>query len=151
MRMKTALLVEDNPDDEELALRAFRQLKIADEIVVARNGVEALDYLFCSGKYAGRDVDAMPSVVLLDLKLPMVDGFEVLDRVRSSELTRFLPVVVFTSSGEEQDIVRSYSLGANIYIRKPVNFDKFMQAAEYLGRYWCTLNEVPPRGRNPLL
>ncbi|HSN39162.1 MAG TPA: response regulator [Burkholderiales bacterium] len=143
MLAKTALLVEDNPDDEELTLRAFRQLGIADEIVVARDGAEALDYLFGTGKYQGRDVSAVPSVVLLDLKLPMLDGFEVLSRIRSHEFTRFLPVVILSSSSEDQDIGRSYSLGANSYIRKPVNFDKFMQAAECLGRYWFTLNERP--------
>ncbi len=151
MHMKTALLVEDNPDDEELTLRAFRQLSITNDIIVARDGVEALDYLFGEGKYGGRDMSVMPSVVLLDLKLPMLDGFEVLSRIRSSEFTRFLPVVVLSSSSEEQDIVKSYSLGANSYIRKPVNFDKFMQAAEYLGLYWFTLNEGPPLGGKPSL
>jgi len=144
--MKTALLVEDNPDDEELTLRAFRQLSIANDIIVARDGVEALDYLFGEGKYEGRDTSVMPAVVLLDLKLPMLDGFEVLSRIRSSESTRFLPVVVLSSSSEEQDVFKSYSLGANSYIRKPVNFDKFIQAAEYLGLYWFTLNEGPPLG-----
>lgn len=146
MLMKTALLVEDNPDDEELTLRAFRQLSITNDIIVARDGVEALDYLFGEGKYEGRDTSVMPAVVLLDLKLPMLDGFEVLSRIRSSESTRFLPVVVLSSSSEEQDVFKSYSLGANSYIRKPVNFDKFMQAAEYLGLYWFTLNEGPPLG-----
>lgn len=146
MRMKTALLVEDNPDDEELTLRAFRQLSITNDIIVARDGVEALDYLFGEGKYEGRDTSVMPAVVLLDLKLPMLDGFEVLSRIRSSESTRFLPVVVLSSSSEEQDVFKSYSLGANSYIRKPVNFDKFIQAAEYLGLYWFTLNEGPPLG-----
>jgi len=144
--MKTALLVEDNPDDEELTLRAFRQLSITNDIIVARDGVEALDYLFGEGKYEGRDTSVMPAVVLLDLKLPMLDGFEVLSRIRSSESTRFLPVVVLSSSSEEQDVFKSYSLGANSYIRKPVNFDKFIQAAEYLGLYWFTLNEGPPLG-----
>ena len=146
MLMKTALLVEDNPDDEELTLRAFRQLSITNDIIVARDGVEALDYLFGEGKYEGRDTSVMPAVVLLDLKLPMLDGFEVLSRIRSSESTRFLPVVVLSSSSEEQDVFKSYSLGANSYIRKPVNFDKFIQAAEYLGLYWFTLNEGPPLG-----
>lgn len=151
MLMKTALLVEDNPDDEELTLRAFRQLSITNDIIVARDGVEALDYLFGEGKYQGRDTSVMPAVVLLDLKLPRLDGFEVLSRMRSCEFTRFLPVVVLSSSSEEQDIVRSYSLGANSYIRKPVNFDKFMQTAEYLGLYWFTLNEGPPPGGRPAL
>lgn len=146
MLMKTALLVEDNRDDEELTLRAFRQLSITNDIIVARDGVEALDYLFGEGKYEGRDTSVMPAVVLLDLKLPMLDGFEVLSRIRSSESTRFLPVVVLSSSSEEQDVFKSYSLGANSYIRKPVNFDKFIQAAEYLGLYWFTLNEGPPLG-----
>ncbi len=151
MLAKTALLVEDNPDDEALTLRAFKQLGIANEIVVARDGVEALDYLFGAGKYEGRDVSVVPSVVLLDLKLPMLDGFEVLSQIRSHASTRFLPVVILSSSGEDQDIDRGYSLGANSYIRKPVDFDKFMEAAECLGRYWFTLNERPlPVSKPPL-
>ena len=143
--MKTILLVEDNPDDEMLTLRAFRKRKIANDITVARDGVEALDYLFGTGAHQGRDTSVMPAVVLLDLKLPKMDGLEVLRRMRAAERTRLLPVVVLTSSKEDQDIVSSYSLGANSYIRKPVDFDKFMEAVDYLGLYWLLLNEVPPR------
>jgi two-component system response regulator len=143
--MKTILLVEDNPDDEMLTLRAFRKRKVANEIVVAHDGVEALDYLFGTGAHQGRDTSVMPSVVLLDLKLPKIDGLEVLKRMRADERTRLLPVVVLTSSREEQDIVTSYSLGANSYIRKPVDFDKFIEAVDYLGLYWLLLNEVPPQ------
>jgi two-component system, response regulator len=141
--MKTILLVEDNQDDEILTLRAFRKHNVANEIVVARDGVEAIDYLFASGSHQGRDSSALPSVVLLDLKLPRMDGMDVLRHIRSRELTKLLPVVVLTSSREEQDIVSSYNLGANSYIRKPVDFDKFIEAVGYLGLYWLLLNEVP--------
>jgi two-component system response regulator len=141
---KTILLVEDNPDDEALTLHAFDKCRIANEIVVAHDGAEALDYLFATGNYAGRDSSAVPAVVLLDLKLPKVDGLEVLRRLRQAEQTRLLPVVVLTSSNEQQDMVESYSLGANSYIRKPVDFDQFLEAAGHLGLYWLVLNQASP-------
>ena len=147
MEEKIILLVEDNPDDVELTLRAFKKCNIANEVVVARDGVEALDYLFGTGAYAGRDLSVMPAVVLLDLKLPRIDGMEVLRRLRADERTRFLPVVVLTSSNEDQDVVNSYQLGANSYIRKPVDFIQFIDAARQLGMYWLLLNEAPPKGR----
>lgn len=143
--MKPILLVEDNPDDEMLTLRAFRKNNITNDIVVARDGVEALDYLFATGTYAGLDESRMPQVILLDLKLPRIDGLEVLRQIRANEHTRLLPVVVLTSSKEEQDLVESYRLGANSYVRKPVNFDQFMEAARQLGMYWLLLNEAPTR------
>lgn len=142
------LLVEDNPDDVELTLRAFDRSKVANRIVVVRDGQEALDYLFATGTHAARDADAMPEVVLLDLKLPKVDGLEVLQRMRADALTRRLPVVVLTSSNEEQDKLRSYDLGANSFVRKPVDFAQFIEAARQLGLYWLVVNEPPPaRGR----
>jgi two-component system response regulator len=144
MRDKSILLVEDNPDDEALTIRAFKKNNIKNEVIVARDGVEALDYLFGTGPYAGRDVTALPQVVLLDLKLPKVDGLEVLRRVRADERTRILPVVILTSSKEEQDVASGYRLGANSYVRKPVNFDEFLEAARQLGLYWLLLNESPP-------
>jgi len=140
---KIILLVEDNPDDEELTLIAFRKSHIANEVVVARDGAEALDYLFGTGVHATRDMNIMPTVVLLDLKLPKVDGLEVLKRLRENDRTRRIPVVVLTSSKEQQDIVESYNLGANSYIRKPVDFIQFMEAAKQLGLYWLVLNELP--------
>jgi two-component system, response regulator len=144
MHEKSILLIEDNPDDEALTLRAFRKNNIANEIVVARDGAAALDYLFGGGAYAGRDLGVMPAIILLDLKLPKVDGLEVLRRLRADERTTLLPVVVLTSSKEEQDVVASYSLGANSYIRKPVDFDQFVNAVKQLGLYWLVLNELPP-------
>lgn len=138
------LLVEDNEDHEVLALRALRKHNLANEITVTRDGAEALDYLFGMGPYTGRDTRRMPQVVMLDLKLPKVDGLEVLRRIRADERTRLLPVVVLTSSDEERDIVESYSLGANSYIRKPVDFQQFMDATRQLGLYWLVLNEPPP-------
>ena len=147
MEEKIILLVEDNPDDVELTLRAFKKCNIANEVVVARDGVEALDYLFGTGAYAGRDLSVMPAVILLDLKLPRIDGLEVLRRLRADERTRCLPVVVLTSSNEDQDVVNSYQLGANSYIRKPVDFVQFIDAARQLGMYWLLLNEAPPKGR----
>lgn len=145
MNNRLILLVEDNPDDEELALRAFERGQVGNPIVVARDGVEALDYLFGTGPHAGRDSAAMPAMVLLDLKLPRLDGLEVLRRIRSDQRTRYLPVVVLTSSREEQDVVESYSLGANSYVRKPVDFGEFVDAVRHLGMYWLLLNEPPQR------
>ncbi|PWT72288.1 MAG: two-component system response regulator [Proteobacteria bacterium] len=142
---KLILLVEDNPDDEELALRAFRRGRVPGPVVVVRDGAEALDYLFRTGKHAGRGIDAAPAVVLLDLKLPKLDGLEVLRRIRGDVRTRCLPVVVLTSSREEQDIVESYNLGANSYVRKPVDFSEFVEAVRSLGVYWLMLNESPQR------
>jgi len=144
MDEKVILLVEDNPDDEALTLRALKKNNILNEVVVAHDGVEALDYLFGAGSHAGRDPGHLPQVVLLDLKLPKVDGLEVLRRVRADERTKLLPVVVLTSSKEEQDLVNSYSLHANSYVRKPVDFTQFMEAVRQLGLYWLVLNEAPP-------
>ncbi|MDY0055790.1 MAG: response regulator [Methyloversatilis sp.] len=135
------LLVEDNPDDEALTLRAFHKNRIANEVVVARDGVEALDYLFGTGQHAGRDLSVAPAVILLDLKLPRVDGLEVLRRVRADARTNLLPVVILTTSREQQDIYEAYQLGANSYIRKPVDFEKFIYAVGQLGLYWLVLNE----------
>jgi len=137
------LLVEDNPDDEALTLRALKQNKISNEVVVARDGAEALDFLFCTGAYVNRDRHVLPEVVLLDLKLPKIDGLEVLRRLRADERTRLLPVVILTSSGEEQDLVTGYRLGANSYIRKTVDFDQFVEAVRNLGLYWLVLNQTP--------
>lgn len=143
---RAILLVEDNPDDVELTLRAFRKNRIENEIVVARDGVEALDYLFGEGRWADRDVRIQPQLVLLDLRMPRLDGLEVLERIRADSRTRRLPVVVLTSSDEERDLVQSYDLGANSFIRKPVEFDKFLEAVRQLGLYWLVLNRVPREG-----
>ncbi|PKP30195.1 MAG: two-component system response regulator [Bacteroidetes bacterium HGW-Bacteroidetes-16] len=144
MGSKTILLVEDNPDDVDLTLRALKKNNIKNEIVVASDGVEALDYLFGTGKYSGRDLMMMPTIILLDLKLPKIDGLEVLRRLRANKLTKFLPVVILTSSREEQDIINSYSVGVNSYVRKPVDFNQFAEAVSQLGLYWLLLNELPP-------
>ncbi|HTE51650.1 MAG TPA: response regulator [Kofleriaceae bacterium] len=143
----TMLLVEDNPTDEKLTLRAFRTRSTAVNIVVVRDGVEALDYLFGTGAYAGRDTSSQPGLILLDVKLPRVDGLEVLVRIRADERTRAVPVVILTASLEEQDVVRSYLLGVNAYVRKPVDFAEFVKTAETIGHFWLTLNEAPPRPR----
>jgi two-component system response regulator len=139
------LLVEDNPDDEALTLRALRKANVRNEVVVARDGVEALDYLFATGPHAGRDTSVLPQVVLLDLKLPRLDGLEVLRRLRADARTKVLPVVILTSSNEEEDRVAGYELGANSYVRKPVDFGHFAEAVRQLGLYWLLLNQ-PPRG-----
>jgi two-component system response regulator len=144
---KIILLVEDNPDDVELNLRALKRNNIINDVVVAPDGAEALDYLFGEGKYRGRDLRVMPQVILLDLKLPKVEGLEVLKRLRSDERTKLLPVVILTSSREEQDMINGYRLGANSYIRKPVDFEKFCEAMRQLKLYWLVLNEVPPSWR----
>jgi len=142
--MKPILLVEDNADDEALTMRAFRRNNIRNEIIVAHDGAAALEYLFATGAHEGRDPLALPQVVLLDLKLPKVDGLEVLRRIRADQRTTFLPVVILTSSKEQQDIVNGYKFGCNSYVRKPVDFDQFMEAARQLGLYWLLLNEPAP-------
>ena len=144
MQNKIILLVEDNPDDIELTLMALKKNNIQNEVVVARDGVEALDYLLGTGPHAGRDLRVMPAVVLLDLKLPKIDGLEVLRRIRADERTRFVPVVVLTSSKEEQDLSASYQNGCNSYVRKPVSFAEFVEATRNLGLYWLLLNEIAP-------
>ena len=141
------LLVEDNPDDEKLTLRALQKNNISNEVVVARDGVEALDYLFGSGAYAGRNLSIMPQVVLLDLKLPKLDGLGVLRRLRADDRTKLLPIVILTSSNEETDRINGYGLGANSYVRKPVDFNQFSEAARQLGLYWLVLNQPPPSRR----
>ena len=146
---KVILLVEDNADDEVLTLRALKKNNIRNEVVIARDGSEALDYLFGTGVHADRDLKVMPQIILLDLKLPKVDGFEVLHRVRSNEATKLLPVVILTTSNEDQDRIRGYGLGANSFVRKPVEFDKFIEAVRQLGLYWLILNEAPPVPRRP--
>ena len=144
MREKVILLVEDNPDDELLTLRALKKNNVTGEVVVARDGAEALDYLFAAGEYAARDTSVMPQLILLDLKLPKIDGLEVLRRLRADGRTRLLPVVILTSSKEVQDLLDGYGSGANSYVRKPVNFEQFVAAVEQLKLYWLSLNEAPP-------
>lgn len=144
MSLSPILLVEDNSDDEELTMRALKKNKIHNEVVIARDGAEALDYLFATGAYAGRDLTLMPQLILLDLKLPKVDGLQVLQRLRADPRTRLLPVVILTSSKEQQDLIEGYSLGANSYVRKPVDFNDFIEAVRQLGLYWLILNELAP-------
>ena len=145
MKDRIILLVEDNPDDVELTLKALEKNNIVNKVDVVTDGAEALEYLFCTGKYAVRDTGTVPAVVLLDLRLPKMDGLEVLKRIRADERTNLLPVVILTSSKEEQDRISGYRLGANSYIQKPVDFDKFTEAVRQLGLYWLVLNEPPPR------
>lgn len=145
MAEMTILLVEDNPDDELLTLRALRQQNLANDIVVVRDGVEALEFLFAEGAYADRDATDTPSLVLLDLKLPKLDGLEVLRRIRADERTKLIPVTILTSSDEQKDLVESYNLGANSYVRKPVDFDQFTEAVRQLHLYWLLLNEPLPK------
>ena len=144
MNPKIILLVEDNPSDVALTQRALAKSRIANELVVAEDGCEALDYLFGTGVYANRTINDLPALILLDIKLPRVDGLEVLRRIRADERTRRLPIVILTTSREEQDVAQSYDLGANSYIRKPVDFTQFVQAVEHLGLYWLVMNEPPP-------
>ncbi|HPD57224.1 MAG TPA: response regulator [Smithellaceae bacterium] len=144
MDSKAILLIEDNPDDVALTLRAFKQNNILNEVIVTRDGEEALDYLFGAGKYKDRDTKNLPVVILLDLKLPKKDGLQVLREIRENKLSRLIPVVVLTSSKEESDLIQSYHLGANSYVRKPVDFNDFVAAAKVLGLYWLLWNEPPP-------
>jgi CheY-like chemotaxis protein len=141
---KALLLVEDNPDDEELTLLALEQGGITNEVIVAHDGVEALDYLFGTGIYAQRDTSIMPALILLDIQLPRINGLEVLHRLRSDDRTKLLPVVILTTSNEQQDLINSYTLGCNSYIRKPVDYDRFLIAMQQLGMYWLLINEPPP-------
>ena len=140
---ETILLVEDNPDDVELTMRAFRKNNIANDIIVVRDGAEALDYLFGSGAYADRDTSDVPRIILLDLKLPKLNGLQVLERLRADERTKLTPVIILTSSKEEQDLIRGYQSGANSYVRKPVDFNQFVEAVRHIGLYWLLINESP--------
>jgi two-component system response regulator len=142
---KLILLVEDNPDDEELTTRALRQAKVANELVVAHDGVEALDFLFGTGEHAGRDLSRMPALILLDLKLPKLNGLDVLQRLRADERTKLIPTVILTSSSQDEDMLKSYQHGANSYVRKPVEFGAFVTAVSQVGVYWMLLNQQPPR------
>jgi two-component system response regulator len=141
---RVLLLVEDNPTDEKLTIRAFKNSGITIEIVVVRDGAEALDYLFATGKYGERNASILPAVVMLDLKLPRIDGLEVLRRIRANDATTTLPVVILTASKESEDVARGYALGANAYVRKPVNYGEFAETAKTLGLFWLLLNEPPP-------
>ena len=141
------LIVEDNPDDEEMTLRSLSQAGLANDVEVVRDGVEALDFLFCTGNHAGRDSRRMPTVVLLDLKLPKLDGIDVLNRMRQDDRTRAIPVVILTSSSEDEDMIKSYHSGANSYVRKPIVFADFVGVVSQLGMYWLLLNQVP--GKKP--
>lgn len=143
MNKRPILLAEDNPDDQKLALRAFSKSNLSNEVIVANDGVEALDYLFGRGKYAGETLPELPAVALLDLKMPRLDGISVLKEIRANERTKFLPVVIVTSSKEEQDMISGYSCGVNSYVRKPIDFNEFVEAVQNLGLYWLLLNETP--------
>jgi two-component system, response regulator len=145
MEEKMILLVEDNPDDEALTMRALKKHNIGNKVFVVRDGAEALDFLFCTGKYSDRDPNDTPQVTLLDLKLPKIDGLEVLRRLRADKRTQLLPIVILTSSNEEQDLIEGYKNGANSYVRKPVDFNEFLEAVRELGLYWLVLNYAPPR------
>lgn len=145
MTRKLVLLVEDNPDDEALTIRALRKANVANEIEVVRDGKEAVDFLFCEGQHAARDESSIPGLILLDLKLPKLSGFEVLQRLRADSRTKLIPVVILTSSSQDEDVVRSYQSGANSYVRKPVDFTEFVDAVARLGLYWMILNEGPVR------
>ena len=147
MKERTILLVEDNPDDELMTRRALKKINVCNDVVVARDGAEALDYLFGTGRHAGRDVRELPQLVLLDLSLPKVDGLEVLGRIRADERTRLLPVVILTSSEDQEDVVNGYGLGANSFVRKPVEMGRFCEAVVELGMYWFILNETPEQVR----
>ncbi|MBI2519103.1 MAG: response regulator [Bdellovibrio sp.] len=151
MNEKTILLVEDNPIDEKLTVRALEKNKIANKVIVARDGAEALDFLFCRGKFAACDPLNLPEMVLLDLKLPKVDGLDVLRKIRSNERTKLLPVVILTSSLEDKDVIESYQLGANSYIRKQIDFDQFAEAVRHLGLYWLVLNVGPSKKSDPII
>jgi len=147
MDQKNILLVEDSSDDEKLIMYVLKKNNMGHEVLVVHDGVEALDYLFGTGKYADRDIRIMPKVIFLDLKLPKINGIEVLRRLRADERTKFLPVVIFTSSNEEQDIIDSYRLRANSYIRKPVDFTQFVEIVQHMGRYWLSMNQSMPKER----
>jgi two-component system response regulator len=144
MNEHVILLVEDNADDELLTVRAFSRSNISNRVVVVRDGIEAVEWLFATGEHAGRDASLQPEMILLDLKLPRLDGLEVLRRIRADARTALLPVIIMTSSTQDEDIVKSYELGANSYIRKPVEFDRFAEAVKHLGMYWLVLNQKPP-------
>jgi two-component system response regulator len=146
---KVLLLVEDNPSDEKLTVRAFKKCGVENEIVVVRDGAEALDYLFGTGPYLGRDVAALPGVILLDLNLPKIGGLEVLSRIRADGRTKLVPVVILTASKEDEDVARGYALGVNAYVRKPVDFSEFATAAETLGLFWLLMNHTPPSAPGP--
>jgi two-component system response regulator len=144
MEPRTILLVEDNPDDEELTRRALKEANIANEIIVARNGLEALDFLFGTGAHADRDLTRLPQLILLDIKLPRLNGFQVLERLRADPRTRLIPVVILTGSSEEEDVLASYQLGANSYVRKPVEFERFTDVIKQVGLYWLLVSQAPP-------
>jgi two-component system response regulator len=148
MNEKSILLVEDNPDDVELTLMALKESKILNQVNVTRDGVEALEYVFCTGKYAQRQPANLPELVLLDLKLPKLGGLEVLEKLRADPRTKLIPVVILTSSSEEEDVLKSYNMGANSYVRKPVEFHQFVEAVRQLGMYWLLVNEAPPLNHN---